>query len=183
MNEETRSMIVDTYRSANPTIETSKAIVEDIAIHHGLKTASVRAVLVKAGIYVAQPRRRDTIDPRDEGTLRLIFREATALERSDVLWPNTVGKQLNYQSHAVYEFFFKLKQEEKRIRQIEEQTARQSSRSSSAFFTIRSQSPDNQYGVLQGAANLIGLLTSLGGIALLIFVVVALISAWISLFQ
>lgn len=183
VNEEIRSQILEAYQSANPSIETSKAIVEGIAARHGLKAASVRAVLVNAGIYVAQPRPRNAIDPRDERSLRSIYREASESDRISILWRDSVAKRLNYQSNTVAEFFYGLEREDERIRQIEEQTARQSSSASTLFTSGGRPRPTNQYGALQGAANLIGLITGSWAIVLLVIVVALIASSVIELFN
>lgn len=183
MNEDTRSRILDSYQSAKPTVETSKSIVDDIAAHHGMKAASIRAILVKAGVYVAQPRPRNSIDPRDERTLRSLYREASESDRGSILWRDAIAKQLQYQSNTVGDYFVALEREDERIRQIEEQTARQAAYSSPLFTMGGRKSRNNQYGALQGAANLIGLVTGLWGVVLLVIVVALIASFVMALFK
>lgn len=50
--DEKRKEIIELYRAANPTPETSIKIVEDLATEHGFTVNGIRMILMKAEVYV-----------------------------------------------------------------------------------------------------------------------------------
>lgn len=99
------------YQAEAPSLETSQNIAKRIADARGLKVAVVRSILVRAGVYVAQPRPRKEVLDEDKAALMAVYDQATALERNNILWQDRIAKHFNYQSVVVGDFFFKLKHE------------------------------------------------------------------------
>ena len=103
--------IVQEYQAEAPSLGTSQDIAKRIADARGLKIATVRSILVKAGVYIAQPKPRKEILDEDRAAIIAVYDQATALERGNILWQDKIAKQFNYQSFVVGEFFFRLKYE------------------------------------------------------------------------
>lgn len=51
-NEELKKQVIEAYKAADPTPETSTEIIKDIADEHEQSPNGVRMVLVQAGVYV-----------------------------------------------------------------------------------------------------------------------------------
>lgn len=109
LTEADRAAIVQAYLVEDPSLVTSQEIVKRIAEAHGRQVTTVRGVLVRAGVYIAQPKPRKEISDEDRAALAAVYDHATALERIDILWQDRVAKQFNYQSRVVGDFFAKLK--------------------------------------------------------------------------
>lgn len=111
LTEADRAAIVQAYQAEGPSLVTSQELAKKIADARGLKVTTVRGVLVRAGVYIAQPKPRKEILDEDRAALTSVYEQATALERIDILWQDRIAKQFNYQSLVVAEFFAKLKYE------------------------------------------------------------------------
>lgn len=67
--------IIAEYVGADPTHKNSRELVKEIANRHGLTVPKVRRALMDAGVYISQPKLRDTITPEE---LAYIDARATA---------------------------------------------------------------------------------------------------------
>jgi glycogen debranching enzyme len=106
-------LIVGEYQAEFPNVENSKDIATRIANKHALKIATVRSILVRAGVYVAQPKPRKIVLDEDKSALIEEYGRATEIERKTFLWQDKIAKKFNYQSIAVGNFFFEIEHERK----------------------------------------------------------------------
>lgn len=105
LTDEDRSSIIEEYTAATPSLETSQAITKQIADARGLKVASVRAILVKAGVYIAQPKPRTEIDPKDRQRLISLYHATPDHLRDDTVWQGEFAKKHNYQWYPISQLF------------------------------------------------------------------------------
>lgn len=61
--------LVDAYKAAHPTVENSQAIVRSLSAEHNISESKCRAALVSAGVYIAQPKRKTSLDPQEKAQL------------------------------------------------------------------------------------------------------------------
>lgn len=101
--------IVQEYQAEGPSLDTSQDVTKRIADARGLKVATVRSILVRAGVYVSQPKPRKNVLDEDRAALIAVYNQASALERIDIVWQANVAKQFNYQSIVIWNFFSKQK--------------------------------------------------------------------------
>lgn len=70
--DELKAQIIEEYKDADPTPETSMTIVEEIAETHGKTPNGVRIILSKAGVYIKKaPAAKASGGTKSEGTKRV----------------------------------------------------------------------------------------------------------------
>lgn len=70
--DELKAQIIEEYKDADPTPETSMTIVESIAEAHGKTPNGVRIILSKAGVYIKKaPTAKASGGAKTEGTKRV----------------------------------------------------------------------------------------------------------------
>jgi hypothetical protein len=75
--DELKAQIIEEYKDADPTPETSMTIVENLAEAHGKTTNGVRIILSKAGVYVKKaPTAKASGGTKSEGSKRVSKQDA-----------------------------------------------------------------------------------------------------------
>jgi hypothetical protein len=197
------SVIVTIYEAGNPNRQNSRELVAEIAAKHGLTVGKVRSVLVKAGVYISLPKDKSKIDQRDLDELLSAFHKHAAENgiNDDYFGPDDLmtglSERVGYGKWALGELYREWNELDRprnarqlqKYRDAKQKNAQRAwdaniekavSRSRSLRATRRSLSGkvDNQYGVLQPAANLVAGFVNLWSIVVFVFIV-AMIILWL----
>lgn len=106
-NEPQRSL-PDAYLAESPTEDNSIEIVRRISRDFGLSEAQCRAALIKANVYVAKPKRRDTLDNREMAELAILADGTQLTEHNRYAFVAEQAKRLNT-TQSVVEYALKQK--------------------------------------------------------------------------